>query len=740
MSSHPNNTKSEGNILNATSNVRKIELDSHTSTCSSIPLLVKLPDGERRQVDFPPNSSVRDLKAHIASLTTQPNSDTLSQSNFVPWDLDFAGSVLNENYTLGHYHIPDVYDHANGLLKTISDSGYDHPEKKVEAVDKALTLVRGISRGERDMERLIMSLYEDGADAPSVLDTSGVQPSLNSTRRNCRSRIPSINLAHLPPVGSIGAEANTVKNKSSIPSAPPTPSQLIRRLSNFRPDLYDPKVIDKVASGTPNPTTSGKHLSGGSTAIPCSGSTDDALTKSRCSIEAGKDFSSSNLESKSQPHERLGLKSFANAKSDKVAKSNITTTFSAIESGSGENNMKSKLNSQDIDSYEQSTSGELRNENTWFAEIMTTIGHSVSSTDKIGIETNNNTNSEVDGDSEGEGGENQNFDINPGMETDGHQLVNVKETSEETVKLMKESDDSPPSGAEVGVTGQSAEESTVQSNSDSVIDPDKRIETSDDKPHSIRIHDSGRMTGPAMACSRLEIRGNKERLTKSFPLVEQMKLKQVIGLEPEMSMTAPSDQLKIPKKRGRKRKNPHLTEDERKAQRQAQNRESAKLSRIRRKNMTIEYEKRVNTLEGENENLRDTVAALTGRLEMLQNLLTISVHKRAISNRDVTGNISDRNTGQTTPPTQQASAFDTSLQHGPSPTTEGNILVPGSTITQTSGDIDSAHNLVQLTSTPEHNARSQGTDLHNISIQSELFPSSPTTNFNFGDNFNRNSN
>lgn len=739
MSSHPTNSKKENNTLNATSSVRKIDLDSHTSTCSSIPLLIKLPDGERRQVDFPPNSSVRDLKAHIASLTALPHSDTLSQSHVVPWDLDFAGSVLNENYTLGHYHIPDVYDHANGLLKTISDSGYDHPEKKVEAVDKALTLVRGISRGERDMERLIMSLYEDGTDAHSVFDSSSIQPSLNSMRRNCRSRIPSINLAHLPPVGSIGSETNTVKNKSSIPSAPPTPSQLIRRLSNFRPDLYDPKVIDKVASGTLNPTTPGRNLSGGSTIPPCSGSLVDALTNSRSSTETGKD-QSSNLESKDQPHdERLGLKSAVNANSDKLAESNTTATSSAIGAGSGKNNMKLNLESQDIDSLEKSTSGELRNENTWFAEIMTTIGHSISNTDKIGIETNN-TNSEVDGDSEGEGDENQNFEISPSLRADDHQIVNVKEMNEPTVKLVKESADSPPSEADVGITDQSVEESAVQSNSDCVIDAVNQSETAGGEPHSTRIDDSVRMIGRAKACHRLEIRGIEEKPAKPFPLVEQMKHKQVIGLEPEMSMTAPSEQLKIPKKRGRKRKNPHLTEDERKAQRQAQNRESAKLSRIRRKNMTIEYEKRVNTLEGENENLRDTVAALTGRLEMLQNLLTISVHKRAMSNADVDVNISDRNIAQTIP-AQQASAFNPSLQHvhTASTGTGGNIPVPGSTITQSSTDIDSVQNLRQPNSSPGHNARSQGTDLRNI--QSELFPSSQTTlNLNFGDNFNRNSN
>lgn len=83
-----------------------------------------------------------------------------------------------------------------------------------------------------------------------------------------------------------------------------------------------------------------------------------------------------------------------------------------------------------------------------------------------------------------------------------------------------------------------------------------------------------------------------------------------------------------PKKRGRKRKNPELSEEERKLLRQAQNRASAKQSRMRRKVMAAEYEKRVNTLEGENESLRDTIAALSDRLQFLQTLLTVSVQKR----------------------------------------------------------------------------------------------------------------
>lgn len=83
----------------------------------------------------------------------------------------------------------------------------------------------------------------------------------------------------------------------------------------------------------------------------------------------------------------------------------------------------------------------------------------------------------------------------------------------------------------------------------------------------------------------------------------------------------------VPKKRGRKRKNPELTEEERALVRKEQNRESAKLSRVRRKVIAAEYEGRLNTLIGENTMLRKQVEGLNNRLVYLQSLLTISVRQ-----------------------------------------------------------------------------------------------------------------
>lgn len=560
--------------------------DPFSSAGGSLPLLVKMPDGERHQVDIPANSSVRDLKDTIASMATSlapPASTTDKQP--LQWDLGFAGSILNDNHSLEHYHIPDAYDHANGLLKTISDSGYGHPEKKVEALDKAYAVVQGISRGERDMERLINSVFNEADDAG--LDSPSTQPSITAIRRSRRSRIPSLNLNHLPPIGS----SIPVKDqKGGPPSAPPTPSQLIRRLSNFRPDLYDPTVVAKATAPFNPPAPAVEHPNNPATAAAIA---EPALPT---------------LPIQSLPADPLP-----------------PTRTPAPQA------LPDPIPPAAASNFQPQGSGELKRGNTWFTDVISSFGNS-------NIEADNSDPSEddeeVDGDSEGEGdaypsGTNsdlgkrgqspdarvQNGNI-AGDTRDTHPRLNVK--SEQVSGLGN-----PISAYPINRNSSVDQDSTSATASRG----DNTITASHQLPREIDEHIQGGATSSKSSDTPSSPSQSIASGAKSIKSHGQ-----VIGLEPDISMTTPTEtvHVKIPKKRGRKRKNPHLSEEERKAQRQAQNRESAKLSRIRRKNMTMEYEKRVNTLEGENENLRDTVAALTDRLEMLQNLLTISVQKRPI--------------------------------------------------------------------------------------------------------------
>eukprot|EP00871_Galdieria_phlegrea_P003647 jgi/Galph1/4283/GphlegSOOS_G2930.1 len=82
---------------------------------------------------------------------------------------------------------------------------------------------------------------------------------------------------------------------------------------------------------------------------------------------------------------------------------------------------------------------------------------------------------------------------------------------------------------------------------------------------------------------------------------------------------------KMAKKRGRKRKHPEMTEEERKAYRAMQNRKSAERSRQRKKIQQEAYQKRMEQLCTENDELRSTVQALHERLQYLESILSVTI-------------------------------------------------------------------------------------------------------------------
>lgn len=520
---------------------------------SSLPLLVRMPDGERHQVDLAASSSIRQLRDSITPLMDSwAGGAPATPGPHAEWDLDFAGSILKDSATLGDYHIPDVYDHASGLLRTISESPHTNAGKKVEALDKACAVVVGISKGERDMERLIASVFnEEHANAPPD-DTA--QPSIRTLKRKGRSKIPSLNFAHLPP--ALPFDSST--KPSGSPRQPPTPNQLMRRLSTSRPDLYNPAVVARADAADPA------------------------------------------------------------AQSGEIKKRSSWFTEAVA-----------------IGAPDQGGSGLLKRENTWFKDVISEFENRAAA-GKHDF-PHPDVHDDV-GDSEGELEQDRN-DIGKtapqptGAAGSTHNTDDA--ASAKGSPASRDSLDSPANAADKPANNNPDGENTNASPSNNPHHSDSDTNKSKANP-SAAI--GAAVAAAAAAAGTLpkdssvggtqsaNAPGNTTTASASSAAtgVEQ----QVIGLNPEHPHV--EDDSKLPKKRGRKRKNPHLTEEQRKLQRQAQNRESAKLSRIRRKNMTAEYEKRVTTLEGENENLRDTVAALTDRLEILQNLLTISVQRRPV--------------------------------------------------------------------------------------------------------------
>eukprot|EP00179_Madagascaria_erythrocladioides_P007533 CAMPEP_0198323566 /NCGR_PEP_ID=MMETSP1450-20131203/11775_1 /TAXON_ID=753684 ORGANISM="Madagascaria erythrocladiodes, Strain CCMP3234" /NCGR_SAMPLE_ID=MMETSP1450 /ASSEMBLY_ACC=CAM_ASM_001115 /LENGTH=211 /DNA_ID=CAMNT_0044027283 /DNA_START=66 /DNA_END=701 /DNA_ORIENTATION=- len=74
----------------------------------------------------------------------------------------------------------------------------------------------------------------------------------------------------------------------------------------------------------------------------------------------------------------------------------------------------------------------------------------------------------------------------------------------------------------------------------------------------------------------------------------------------------------VPAKRGRRPRNPELTDEQRRLERSIKNRESAKRSRLREKAREREVAERLRVSQNERQRLRDDVAALRSRLQYLE--------------------------------------------------------------------------------------------------------------------------
>lgn len=502
------------------------------ASSAALPLLIKMPDGERRQIDLPATATVRDLRAQLPD-----------DSN---WDLNFNGQTLRDDTALANYNIPDAYGHAGGLLKMITDSGDLDNTKKYEALNSACNIVATISRGETDMEKLISAALDEhdqrnaGAASAAQASPPEPQPTLREVRRGKRSFM-SLNLSELPP-----PTLNADRGASNLP--PPTPSQLISKLSAQRPDLYPPSTASRMvaldaaaSSGKLEPMLGDAGAAG--VPDPCPNASTSAL------------FTMGN---NSPPP--LG--------------------------GNGE--------------FKRVPT------NTWFSEFARHIAPFPDGQQPVPVDQRGRQDEEI-GDSEDEA------------------------LSRDTTK---EASTAPTPSGELSSTSKAGTSEKQEGNSDSVS-----AGVSSSQPSGVGGAVSAGASsgvglavpsttgGPAVSTSSTATGTTTGAAAGTLP--PRGALTGTSGAGPSQPAGAvPKPGVPQPKKRGRKRKNPELSEEERKALRQAQNRASAKQSRMRRKVMAQEYEKRVTTLEGENETLRDTVAALSDRLQFLQNLLTVSVQKR----------------------------------------------------------------------------------------------------------------
>lgn len=539
------------------------------SASGALPLLVQMPDGQRRQIELPATATVRDLRAALPDDT-----------NF---DLNFHGQLLRDDSTLANYNIPDAYGHAGGMLKMISDSNQLDPNQKVEILNSACNIVATISRGETDMERLISAALDESRDkeenGANTSNTSAAdneqnetqQPSLREVRRG---KLLNLNLSNLPPPALNSDRATAAASTH----APPTPSQLISKLSAQRPDIYPPSTASRMlaldaASNTGPGVSTGKIEPMLTEPNPVPGVSSSAL------YPIGT----------SPPPTTMGNGEFKRVPTNTWF-SEFAKAIAPLPDGADQAQQPVDQPHPDdsIGDSEDEAPAPARTE----SQITSDSGRSVGSKDV------NSTGATSTADT-------------PGGSSTIPQPAQLPTTSSALGATSI-----PHSVGTVGATPISS----VATRTSTAAATPSVSEKSGSTPRPVSV--LGPPSVPASA-------GSVAAVTSSNPSSVAGPSSSSAGPASVTSAAAPEKPAAPqPKKRGRKRKNPELSEEERKALRQAQNRASAKQSRMRRKVMAAEYEKRVNTLEGENETLRDTVAALSDRLQFLQNLLTVSVQKR----------------------------------------------------------------------------------------------------------------
>jgi bZIP transcription factor len=493
----------------------------HTSanlTPGALPLLVQMPDGQRKQVDLPPYATVNDLRESLNA----PED----------WVLNFNSETLDNAKQLSNYNITDAYDHAGGLLKMI-DTSELQPDQRLDAIQKACSVVAGISRGERDLERIITAALsssgEHGAATaagkmkrdelgngnnflfPSSSSTPdpSEQPSLRNIANGRASReasnTPNLSLSSFAlPFPTSQGDNNRAGSGGPIPTAPPTPSELIRRLGASRPDLYPPKAADRMIADLARLTNPGSSHSKRQQEYLVPSGAGMQVAASVAAMAQGPPATARPTEQEPNVKRALEVKT------------------------------------------EKDEELPIKRGNTWFEDVMKSLVPS---------------------------GEKPNF---PSKEEPDKYRDDAVDDDDD--------DDGDPGASD-------------QSDDDSGSSP---MASGMESGHGQGHEDDG-------SEFRSYDRGDDESHDPS---------------------RASGESVRMPKKRGRKRKNPEMSEDQRKALRQAQNRESAKQSRLRRKTIAAEYEKRVTSLSSENETLKDTIMALSDRLQFLQGLLTVSVTQR----------------------------------------------------------------------------------------------------------------
>lgn len=624
----------------------------------TIPLLVRGLDGEQSQIDVPLTSTVDDISAMIRP---GQSADDL-RLTFGNEDLRPGASLLDTN-------IVDAYEHAGSLLALIGSSGGD-PAAKTAALNSACAVIENVSNGVKDMEALCAAAVDPSLSISMSSDPRIAQLVAEGAAQADRETPKELDASEFKLLNAMLTRPDKALQQENIdapPHKPATPAELALGLSRRLPLLFPPKAA-AVFADAESPSLD----------APQEGELDPSHTV-RISAAAQPSISAIREARAARRKERQLMIPLEEAKLASEAAAN------AITIGNSTNGMPLPANLPGRSGNLEVTTGVQRPgggsllmaadaKSTWLEDVMKTW--EVGVVRESGVLEKTKNGQEL----------NEYFD---GLEAEAQRDLETELVETETAEVLQKNKEKDKESKFEGNTEEESEEDDVdeeddegrndtmgnggksglEANSDvkmtepctGVTSPlGKNTISSASESSQTQIMDQ-RLQSPDTETSRLSTTSSMSSQpldsTKSIkpsavkpPFIRQAKKiapaphvplgtigVAVNGIYPGPILPSGEAPPGIPfpprttpparKKRGRKRKHPELSDEERALYRKEQNRESAKLSRVRRKVIAAEYEGRLNRLLGENTQLRKEVEGLNNRLVYLQSLLTVSVRQ-----------------------------------------------------------------------------------------------------------------
>lgn len=614
----------------------------------TIPLIVKKPDGSPEQLSVPLNSTVDDIK------TTLQRQCSIDDENLT---LSFGNADLDPSATLVDTPIVETYEHAGSLLQIIATSDQD-ADTKAAAMDSACAVVESISNGITDMEALCeAAVNTDGfpnmteALAPGA-QSDGKFKGNESVRQRAAEEQTGQQQLEKSGAELVDDAIEAAARATTTPTA--LKENLSRRLPNLFPSQNATAQLQQTTqpANEPQPSISSirdRRRKAREAAVSTDVMTDPQQMKSSMGMTIDDDIGISTYNKPLPPD--LG------DKQDGVLEG-ATELKKGGESPGGGTNV--------ILAHSGRTTWLDDVMKTW--EVKTVRQSGVLEKSKDGQDVNqylddleaeaiheSDDDEDMEGDTDdpsGEISEALKAQLNTSATSASPLMTRpscstTSSTTNDTTTTNATNKTSAHSNSQTQT--QSLTQSFTQSltQSQTHTHTDSQTQTRPQMPYPIppppaHAHSPPFLAngfpnmGPATPTTSTTS-GSSSAPVRRATRIAPAPSPTGNGFTPNLAMfqgcppapgtwtTPHAATVPGPKKRGRKRKNPQLTEEERALVRKEQNRESARLSRVRRKVIAAEYEDKLNGLINENSMLRKHVEGLNNRLAYLQSILTVTV-------------------------------------------------------------------------------------------------------------------